>query len=459
MNEQKIEIKVDVNKLNAFVIFNDENVSEESIYTALKSTGIKFGIIEENIKKAIKNPILGEPVLVAQGIPPLDGKDAIIEYKLTDKAKERKPIISEDGKVNYKEVKSYNLVSADEVLAVKHPPTDGKDGKDVFGNGISSKNGKDIKIVPGENTHLTGDGMKLIASKSGIPVMHESILGVNELLEIKGDVDYSTGNIDFPGDVHIAGGVKPTFVIKAKGNVKIKGIIEAATVKSEMDIECHGVKGKNRGILHANGDIKANFLENATVECKGTLHVRDSIVNSSIRAGKMVEVIEGKGEIISSNVISQVMVVAKQLGSLMSSTTHIEVGVNPEIRDKISELSAKIYIDKENLEKILRLMKVLEMLKKQKGGVLPNDKEETYTKLKKTRYALYKGISEMIANMKECQDKIAKESSKGTIIANSKVYPGVELKMGEQRLLIDKELGPTKFVNVDGKILATPYIV
>ncbi len=459
MNEQKVEIKVDINKLNAFVILNDENVSEESIYTALKSTGIKFGIIDENVREAIKNPILGEPILIAQGVPALDGKDASIEYKLTDKVKERKPVITEDGKVNYKEVKSYNLVSAGEVLAVKHSFTKGKDGKDVFGNKIPSKDGKDIKILPGKNSNLTDDGMELIASKSGIPIVHESTVEINEVLEIKGDVDYSTGNIDFPGDVHVAGGVKPTFIVKAKGNIKIKGIVEAATIKSEMDIECHGIKGRNKGIIHSGGDIRTNFLENATVECKDTLYVRDSIVNSSVRAGKMVEAVEGKGEIVSSNVIAQSMVIAKQLGSLMSSTTHVEVGVNPEIRDKISELSAKIYIDKENLEKISRLMKVLEMLKKQKHGMLPSDKEETYTKLKKTRYTLYKGLSEMIAKMKECQDKINMESSQGTIIATAKVYPGVELKIGEQRLLIDRELGPTKFVNVDGKISTTPYVV
>lgn len=459
MDEQKIEIKVDINKLNAFVVLNDENVSEENIYTALKSAGIKFGIIEENVREAIKKTTLGEPILVAQGIPALDGKNATIEYKLTDKVQEKKPVVTENGKVDYKEVKSYNLVSAGEVLAVKHPFTKGKDGKDVFGNKIPSKDGKNIKILPGKNTYLTDDGMKLIASKSGIPIIRESTVEVNEVLEIKGDVDYSTGNIDFPGDVHIAGGVRPTFVVKAKGNIKIKGIVEAATIKSEMNIECHGVKGRNKGILHANGDIRANFLENATVECKGTLYVRDSIVNSTIRAGKMLEVVEGKGEIVSSSVIAQVMVIAKQLGSLMSSATHIEVGVNPEVRDEISELSAKIYIDKENLEKISRLMKVLEMLKKQKGGVLPSDKEETYTKLKKTRYALYKGLSEMIAKMKKCQDKIDKESSKGTVIATAKVYPEVELKIGEQRLLIDKELGPTKFVNADGKISVTPYAV
>jgi len=459
VNDQKVEIKVDANKLNAFVILNDENVSEESIYTALKSSGIKFGIMEEKVRSAIKNFLPGEPILVAQGIPALAGKDATVEYKLTNEAQKRKPVITDDGKVDYKVVNDYNLVSAGEVLAIKHPLTRGKDGKDIFGNKIPSSDGKDVKIIPGKNTHLTEDGMNLVASKSGIFFMHESTVEVKELLEVKGDVDYSTGNIDFPGDVHIKGGVRPNFVVKAKGDIKVEGIVEAATIESEMGIWCHGVKGRNKGILHANGDVRTNFLENAFIECKGTLYVRDSIVNSSIRAGKMVEVVEGKGEIVSSDVIAQDLVMAKQLGSLMSSTTHIEVGVNPEVRDKISELSAKIYMDKENLEKISRLMKVLERLRKQKGGTLPDDREEAYTKLKKTRYSLYKALSEMMAEMKECQNKIDKGSSQGTIVATARVYPGVELKIGEQRLLVDVELGPTKFVNVDEKILATPYAV
>ena len=44
--------------------------------------------------------------------------------------------------------------------------------------------------------------------------------------EISGDVDYSTGHIEFSGSVVIEGSVKPLFRVKATGSVTIGGNIE-----------------------------------------------------------------------------------------------------------------------------------------------------------------------------------------------------------------------------------------
>ena len=459
MGGQKVEIKVDAKKLNVFAILNTDTISEEDIISVLKSSGIKVGIMYEKIKSIVRKPIIGEPLLIAQGIPAIDGKNATVERKLTGETKERRPVILDNGSVDYKDVKSYNIVTAGEVLAVKHPRTMGKPGMDVFGNEIPAKDGKDIKILEGKNTKLTEDGLKLIASKSGIPILHDNMIEVSELLELKGDVDYSTGNINFPGDVHVRGGVKPTFIVRADGNVKIDGVIEAATVLSNANVECLGVKGRNKGIVTAKGDIHAKFLENANVECKGSVYVNGSIVNSKVHAGNVIKVDGRTGEVISSNLIAGTAVIAKQFGAEMSLTTHIEVGVDPEFREKLNELSAKIYMDKENLSKVSRLMKVLEDLKKKNGGVLPPDKEETYRKLKNTRYTLYEGISEMIAEAKAYQEKLQKSSKNGYVRATSKVFPGVEVKIGDQRLLIDKEMGPSEFKNTDDSIAVVPYIM
>ena len=459
MSGQKVEIKVDVKKLNVFVILKEDDISEGDIIGALKSSGIKTGIMYEKIKNIVKNPIKGEPLLVAQGIPAVDGKDATVDYKLTGEVKERRPVILDDGSVNYKDVRSYNVVSKGDVLAIKQPLTNGKPGMDVFGNEIPAKDGKDVKIVEGKNTKLVENGMKLVASVDGIPILHDNMIEVNELFETKGDVDYSTGNIEFPGNIHVKGNVKPTFIVRAEKSVKIDGIIEAATVLSGENIECLGVKGRSKGVVSAKGDVHAKFLENANVECKGSVYIDGSIVNSTVHAGKMIKVEGRTGEVISSNLIAGVAVIVKQLGAEMSSTTHVEVGMDPEFREKVNELSAKIYIDKENLKKVSRLMKALEDLKKKKGGVLPPDKEETYNKLKKTRYALYEKVSEMLVEAKAYQEKLQKSSTDGYVRVTSKVYSGIEIKIGDQRLLINKDMGPSEFKSINGEISVIPYVV
>ena len=43
---------------------------------------------------------------------------------------------------------------------------------------------------------------------------------------VPGDVDFSTGNIDFIGSVKVMGSVRNGFSVKAEGNVEIMGRLE-----------------------------------------------------------------------------------------------------------------------------------------------------------------------------------------------------------------------------------------
>lgn len=456
--DTKIELKVDSDRLNVFIIINDRDVSENEIRFVLDSGGVKFGIDESKIKEIVKNPILKEPLLVAQGIPPVNGEDAQIEYKLEEGVDEKRPLILEDGTVNYKDVKVFKIVKAGDILAIKSVPTKGKSGRDVFGNEIRAKDGKDVRFILGKNVLLSDDGLKVIASRDGIPLIHDGMLEVSQFLEIKGDVDYSTGNIDFPGDVEIKGGVAPAFYVRAKGNIKINGVVEAADVNSEGNIECLGIKGRGKGLITAKGNIKVRFLENAVLECDGDLYVDGSIVNSKVRAGGKVEVTGNVGQIVGSNVMAGLSIMAREIGSDMAVTTRMEVGVNPRIRDKIKMLSSQIYVQKQNLEKISSLIKLLEDTKKKNNNFLPADKAEKYDQAKATRLEIYKNLSEMIAEVRQLEESTSTYAKESKIIALSKIHPSTEIIIGGKRLIVDREFGPSIVKISNDKIEISPYV-
>jgi uncharacterized protein (DUF342 family) len=458
MDGPKVELKVDSDKLNAFIVINNPDISENEIRFVLESGGIKFGILDSKIKEIVKKVIVKEPLLIAQGVPPVNGEDAKILYNLEEGSDERRPIVLDDGSVDYKDVKSFRIVKENEIMAVKVPATEGKDGEDIFGNVIPSKNGKDLKLVAGKNAKVSDDGLQILSTKNGIPLIHDNVLEVSELLEIKGNIDYSIGNVDFPGDVEIRGNVTPTFYVRATGNIKIKGVIEGATVTSDSNVECLGVKGRGKGLLSAKGNVKAKFLENAHVECDGELYIEGSIVNSTVRAGKKIEVTGGVGQIVGSNVISGLTVIAKEIGSEMAISTHIEVGIDPKTRDRITELSSKIYIQKQNLEKIATFIKLLEDLKKKNNGILSPDKEQNYDRAKKTRFEIYKSLSEMIEEVKALQTNLETYAQDSRVIALSKIYPSVEIIIGGKRILIDKMLGPSIIKLVKEEIDVLPYL-
>src|SRR5689334_12768804 len=55
-------------------------------------------------------------------------------------------------------------------------------------------------------------------------------------LHIPGHVDPSTGNVDAPGDVYVAGNVVDLHTLTAAGSVTVGGVIEAATVTAGTDL-------------------------------------------------------------------------------------------------------------------------------------------------------------------------------------------------------------------------------
>ena len=73
----------------------------------------------------------------------------------------------------------------------------------------------------------------MIAARSGHLEFANNAFHVRPVLEIKGDVDYGTGNIDFNGDVHIFGDVREGFDVRATGTIIINGLVEAATVEEK----------------------------------------------------------------------------------------------------------------------------------------------------------------------------------------------------------------------------------
>ena len=71
----------------------------------------------------------------------------------------------------------------------------------------------------------TGGGVtQLIEKQVGQNRRHRRIrIGISPISSIDGDVDYSTDNIDFNGDVIIRDSVQSLFSVKATGTVNIGG--------------------------------------------------------------------------------------------------------------------------------------------------------------------------------------------------------------------------------------------
>ncbi|ACM24025.1 MULTISPECIES: DUF342 domain-containing protein [Thermotoga] len=452
----KVEFTVSEDRMQAYAIVRKERpdeppLSKEEFMSALQSARIKYGIKEEMIDDLIKSPVYNTPVLIAEGTPPVDGEDGRVEL-----LKKVEGVSQSDGRVDLREIpaKQRVIVKRGETIARIIPPTSGKEGRDVFGNPVKPKPGRMPEYHLGYNVTMKDN--EIIATKSGILIIEPNgTIHVNDTLEVE-SVDYSTGNIDFPGRVIVKGDVKPDFVVRAQEDIEVKGVIEAATVVSfNGSITAGGIKGRGKAFVKAKKTIKTVFVENAEVEAEEVV-VEKNIENSTVKASS-VTVTGSKGSIRGGVTIARVRVETFQLGSPIGVKTRVEVGVDPEVNEKIKIISAQVSLDKANVQKLTKVLVELRKMQSTLKDKFPPDKEALLNKVSNTLINLRDSIQKNEQELKRLNE-IAEEMAKNAaVIVKEVVYPGVEVVMFNKVFRVEKELTKAVFYYRDGEIRVGGY--
>ena len=85
-----------------------------------------------------------------------------------------------------------------------HPEDRGTPGEDLLGRKVMPKKVKHVIFRHGRDLTVSEDGLQLISSVSGHVTLENDKVFVSNVLEIV-DVDNSTGDIDYQGNVNIKG--------------------------------------------------------------------------------------------------------------------------------------------------------------------------------------------------------------------------------------------------------------
>lgn len=205
------------------------------IMNEVGKSGIKYGIIKENILQASSCEGC-DNLIIAKGTKAVDDKPAEVKilFDLGDKIH-----LDNDSmdKIDYKNVYSISSIEAGQVLAEIIPEEQGKDGKTIKGDVIKRKTFKNKPIKAGEGCMIEGNNV--IATRSGRPSSKNGVLSVNNVFNIK-DVDMKCGNINFVGDVEINGSVNEGMTVKAGNSIVIKKDVDNAYVTAEGEINISG---------------------------------------------------------------------------------------------------------------------------------------------------------------------------------------------------------------------------
>lgn len=323
----------------------------EDALMALKHAHVNHGVNYEEICKHIDQEICGIQFTCAIGDKPVDGENGFVKYHFRAKD-EMKPTINPDGTVDFKNLDLIENVRSGDLLAEQVLPTDGKPGTDVQGHPVPQKPGKPAQFKPGKFTEFSEDDMQIKATTDGQVMIRDGKITVSPVYQVPANVDNTTGNIRFNGKVVVKGNVKSGFMIEADGNIEVMGVVESAVLKSNADIILNrGVQGNNQAELLCKGDLVARYIENTKINTGGNVEA-ECILHSIVYAKKKIMIKGKKGLIVGGIVKAGEEIDAQIIGSSMGTQTKIEVGIDPNLKEKYDQAHEKLKETMKNLQKL-----------------------------------------------------------------------------------------------------------
>jgi uncharacterized protein (DUF342 family) len=435
-----VEVTTSQDKMKAYVTFsppdNGRMVTVEEVLEALLENGVIHGINKATIETIVKYPVFNEMICVAEGTPSANGHNGKVQFHF-DTKRESKPTILDDGRVDFRELNLIQSAQKDQVLCTLIPPVPGKPGKTVLGKSLAALSGKPVPLPRGRNVVISEDGTSLLSVISGQISYLDGKVSVFATYEVQADVDNSTGNINFIGNVSVRGNVLSGFVIEAGGNVEVMGVVEGAIIKAEGDIILRrGMQGMGKGQLKSGGDIISRYIENSNIEAKNDIKA-EAIMHSNVKCGNKLELSGRKGLLVGGTCKVGKEIVAKVIGSHLATVTDIEVGVDPTVRERYKAVRDEIIqleTDVRKADQAITILKKMEL-----ANALSPEKKEIMVKSVRTKVFYSNRLVELKEEMNQLDAKLQQEAY-GKIRCYNTIYPGTKVAIGSCMMNVKENL-------------------
>jgi len=427
-------------------------LTREDIIDELVRNGVKYGVDEEAIKDFLQNRRYCTDYKLAKALMPKEGRDAHITYHFnTDPT--LKPKRNEDGSVDFHQLDMISSCKKGDVLATLTPADYGKPGIDVCGNIIKPAKVSNKTLRYGNNIHLSEDGLQLISDVDGHVTLVDGKVFVSDTFEVKADVDASTGDITYEGNVVVRGNVITGFAIRAKGDIVVNGVVEGAYIEAGGQIVLkRGMQGMNKGVLKAGSNIITKFLENAEVMAGGYIST-ESILHSKVSAKGDIIVGGKRGFVTGGEIRSGTMISVKTAGSQMGTTTILEVGIDPNVVEEFREIEKKLATIMTEKEKLSQ--NFITFHKKLKQGAQMTEERMKYLRqMTRSNILLDAQIKELRKRYEELKLEMDSNTS-GSIVVSDVVYPGTKIVISNVIYYVREKIHHSKFIRdrADIKIL------
>lgn len=437
--ERSIRITVDKNQLRAYLHaanVRPDLVTPEAI--TLKLNEAKIPVTPELVErcKAIITDLKAgtldnEPILLAEGKEPVPGTGAKFEYAEIENAGNENTVDPET--IDFYQSRIWT-VQQGESIGTWTPEMPPQPGQDVYGHPLPGPK-PEVSVSLGENVKLAEDKKTVIATAAGKVHLTRYSVSVVEIVDIPGDVDFSTGNVEAPIDLLINGTVRETFSVRSDKSITVKGTIEAANIQAGTDINVRGgIISDPQYRVEAGGELFTKFCQQVNLSAGGDITVTREIMNCRVHT--KCRLLVPRGKVIGGHIYARGGAEISELGNEANVKTHIAVGLDPyaiiksreidQIVKKKLEAAAKI---REKVQPLMAMLKRLTAEQREKATELmyEADELEMAARDEEARKA------ELIAAGRPA------DGIEPAIEINKIIHPGTTITIGDKQSLFHKE--------------------
>ena len=424
-------------------------LEEAAVLEKLRAGGLVSGVDPGAVRQCLARAVSrggAQLMEVARGAPADDGLDGQVEFYVQPSSEEARYTRDAAGRVNYHELNLIENVAADQEVARLLPPKPGAAGSTVLGEELPPRVGEPARARAGTGIKVGPGGDSFVAEIPGRLVCADEILSISQEYEVKGNVDYSVGNIDFVGRVTVSGEVLDDFNVRAEMGLEVRGPVGSCQLASGGDVVlASGMSGKTRGNVKTAKGLRARYLNEVSVEAEGDVSVEREAYNSVIRTGG---VYQSAGKVVGGEVTALKGIEVGTAGSELGVATKLIAGVDFRRSGRIRELNEKTAALDKEIERVSAAIGPL-LADPKKITVLPADKKKVVLSL----------VSHLRA-IKEKREGLAAQAA--AIIAadtgavrqiniKEKLWAGVTVEVGSGRMLVrSPSTGPLSLVEEAG---------
>jgi uncharacterized protein (DUF342 family) len=408
-------------------------ITSDYLKTVLTRFNIVHGIKYQEMEKAALAANLSKRtqanILIAEGTPPVPACPA---YFVKNKQLGNiRPVTEESKRADYRRFSPFIIVKKGQILAEIVPEVIGRPGKNVHGEETPFETLTQPSLQPGENAYT--DGTYIYAAIDGQLIEKNGVLSVSGKLIIQGEVNYTTGNINFPGDVELNGSVADGFKVYVGGNLLAKQTLNATDIVVKGHLEVRGgLIGRGQATVKAGGEIKARFVENCKIAAWGNITIDTEILNASVYTMGMLSVGD-RGFIMGAEIYAVHGMRCAKIGRTAGRACKIHAGVDFTVQKAIDKTINQLRPLGVKLDKLKMLVSASEDVTGSR-----------YQKMIELRNKLDAEIRRLQAVIEDLHTRVVVDE-KAAVTVYGEISQGTLVEIGQIALIIDKPLQRVTF--------------